>query len=122
MTRSLSELGKAVLLALALSAIFIAAIRHSHAQTPESAWFNSLKSPVTGWSCCDTSDCKRTAMTIKDSHYRAAAPDGTWHDIPNEIVIHDKGNPTGEPVLCANPDYSGPGKWKLLCFVPGALF
>jgi hypothetical protein len=31
--------------------------------------------------------------------------------------VHDQGNPTGSPILCA---YEGEEGWRVICFVPGA--
>ena len=56
---------------------------------------------------------------IMESRWQARAPDGSWLSIPPTRVIHDRGNPVGEPILCAarGPD----GEWRVLCFVPGGL-
>lgn len=88
-----------------------------HAQSEYNGWFRSLTIPGSGGSCCDLSDCKRTEYRMDGDHYEAVAPDKTWIAIPPESVIYNKGNPTGEPILCARPD--GNGGWKVLCFVPG---
>lgn len=87
-----------------------------YAQSDNHGWFKSLMVPNTGGSCCDQSDCKATEMRIAGDHYEAAAPDGTFIPIPPEAVIYNKGNPLGEPVLCALRRRDG---WQVLCFIPG---
>lgn len=88
-----------------------------HANSPLRGWFKSLTNPKTGAGCCDISDCKRTEATIVGDHYRAVAPDGAWLDIPNDAIVVNRGNPTGEPILCALPKVGG--GWQIYCFVPG---
>ena len=82
-------------------------------------WFRDLRSPDGSIRCCDESDCARTEAHIMESRWQARAPDGSWLSIPPTRVIHDRGNPVGEPILCAarGPD----GEWRVLCFVPGGL-
>jgi hypothetical protein len=80
-------------------------------------WFKALKNPHNGGNCCDLSDCRRTEARTKRHQWRARAPDGSWVTIPNERVVHDQGNPTGSPILCA---YEGEEGWRVICFVPGA--
>ena len=82
-------------------------------------WFRDLRSPE-GAFCCDEADCLRTEAHLSDDHWQARAPDGRWIDIPPGRVITDRGNPVGEPVLCATWALSS-GSWNVLCFVPGAL-
>lgn len=85
------------------------------------AWFEILKRPDTGGSCCNLYDCKATEAELHGGHWRARTPSGAWVEVPDDLIIHDKGNPVGQPILCgqANP-YRG-GKFNVYCFVPGAL-
>ncbi|WP_146604606.1 hypothetical protein [Rhodoplanes roseus] len=92
---------------------------YDHVDERLRAWFKKLRSPATGAICCDPSDCKRTEADTVGDHHRARLPSGEWVDIPPELVIHDSGNPTGEPVLCALPSVGG-SRARILCFVPGA--
>jgi hypothetical protein len=80
-------------------------------------WFKALKNPRYGNSCCDESDCARTEARTHGDQWEALAPDGSWVTIPPDRIVHDQGNPTGEPILCASD--SGGGQWRVLCFVPG---
>jgi hypothetical protein len=80
-------------------------------------WFKALKNPQNGRSCCDLSDCARTEARTEGNQWQARAPDGSWITIPADAVVHNQGNPTGEPILCADaPTEKG---WRVLCFVPG---
>jgi hypothetical protein len=82
-------------------------------------WFRELRSPDGSISCCDVADCLRTEAQISEYRWQARAPDGTWLLVPSGRVIRNRGNPVGEPILCAGrgPD----GEWQVFCFVPGML-
>ena len=82
------------------------------------SWFESLHSPETGISCCNKLDCHPTEAELRAGHWWARAPDNQWLEVPPLRVIHDRGNPVGQPILCAIPNETG---WIVLCFVPGAL-
>ena len=83
-------------------------------------WFESLKQP-NGYSCCNLTDCRATEAEIRNGHWWAREwYTSTWLEVPDKVVIYDKGNPVGLPVLCAIPNYDG--GYNVLCFVPGALF
>jgi hypothetical protein len=79
-------------------------------------WFKALKNPQSGGNCCDQSDCARTEARTHGNGWEARAPNGSWITIPADKVVHNQGNPTGEPVLCSVEDEEG---WRVLCFVPG---
>jgi hypothetical protein len=79
-------------------------------------WFKALKNPQTGGNCCDQSDCARTEARTHGNGWEARAPNGSWITIPADKVVHNQGNPTGEPILCTVEDEEG---WRVLCFVPG---
>jgi hypothetical protein len=105
-------------------------------------WFKSLERPDLpgprgNRSCCDVSDCHRTEFTLKDGHYRARVGriiNGTeppvwelleWVDVPDNAVIKDKGNPTGEAIICHSEPTDDANKIHriphIYCFVPGNL-
>lgn len=72
-------------------------------------WFQSLKQPGTGVSCCDLTDCRIVHATIKKGHWVVDMKD-------QEIIVPDDkilrtDNPTGESVLCWSPANG------VLCFV-----
>ena len=98
---------KRVVLALAL----IAGVASAHNAGIDNRWHGQLKQP-NGISCCSGHDCFTTAARVGRDGWEAKNQAGDWVKIPNEIIIRDKGNPTGEPVLCFNHG-------RPLCFVPG---
>lgn len=96
---------------LALAALLLSGAALAHDGVHDE-WMNGLKSPVTGISCCNRTDCFVTCARIGPDGWEAQNQRDDWVKIPNEIIIRDKGNPTGEPVLCYNHN-------RPLCFVPG---
>lgn len=99
----------AALLALAATA---------HAQPPPNAdpalapWFQSLRQPGTGASCCSIADCRPTEYRTKDNHYEALI-EGKWLVVPPEKVLQRTDNPTGRAVVCWTPQRG------IMCFVRG---
>jgi hypothetical protein len=111
---------KAVLLLLLVvgTAVFARDYRqYEHAPAEIRQWFRDLRSPD-GVSCCEVTDCRRTEAHLSEGRWQARAPDGSWVAVPRGRVIHDRGNPIGEPILCATQE---DGTWLVFCFVPGAL-
>ncbi len=80
-------------------------------------WFKRLKNRRNGGSCCDQSDCARTEARTRENKWEARLPNGAWISIPDDQIVYDRGNPTGEPILCAIGDDEG--GWRVVCFVPG---
>lgn len=90
-------------------------------QPDRHAWFESLTIPGMPQSrCCGGDDCKATEAELREGTWWARAPDGAWLHIPADRVIHGRGNPVGQPVLCAPPNWDSGGYYPI-CFVPGAL-
>jgi hypothetical protein len=75
-------------------------------------WFESLRQPGTGISCCSMADCRRTDFRVRDGHYQALV-EGEWRDVPPETVLRRADNPTGQAVVCYTP-YRG-----VMCFIKG---
>lgn len=75
-------------------------------------WFQSLRQPHTGMSCCSVSDCRQTDFRIEGGQYEALI-DGQWRRVPPEVVLQRTDNPTGRAVVCYTP-YRG-----IMCFVRG---
>lgn len=75
-------------------------------------WFQSLRQPGTGMSCCSMADCRQTDFRIRDGHYQAMI-DGHWEAVPPEAVLQRADNPTGRAVVCYSR-YQG-----IMCFVKG---
>lgn len=97
--------------AAALAAFLLAAvIAHAH-DGKHDAWVEQLKQP-NGVSCCSWVDCFSTVARVGRNGWEAKNQAGQWVEIPDEIIIRGKGNPTGLPFLCFN--YGRP-----LCFVEG---
>jgi len=93
-----------------------AVILAAHARPPDNAdpyfagWFQSLRQPGTGISCCSIADCRQTEYRTGRDGYEALI-DGQWLAVPPEKVLDHTENPTGRAVVCYLP---GQG---ILCFV-----
>jgi hypothetical protein len=75
-------------------------------------WFNSLRQPGSGISCCSIADCRPVDYRTVGDHYEAFI-DGEWRAVPPEKVITRADNPTGRAVVCWTK-LSG-----IMCFVRG---
>ena len=75
-------------------------------------WFESLKQPGSGISCCSIADCLPVDYKMETEGYEALI-EARWVPIPGDKVLHGKPNPTGRAILCRSP-ISG----TVLCFVP----
>jgi hypothetical protein len=81
--------------------------------SPEAKWFQTLKQPQTGASCCDISDCRKVATREASDHWEFYADvkefggsgDNQWHVIPEDKWLRKKTNPTGETVVCWDPRF-----------------
>jgi hypothetical protein len=93
--------------------------QYGHVAPEIRQWFRELLTPDGAVVCCDLSDCLPTEAYISADKWQARAPDGRWVTVPSGRVVTHRGNPIGEPILCAIP--AGDGSYVVLCFVPGAL-
>lgn len=78
---------------------------------PDSAtaqWFQSLKQPGNGISCCSLADCRPVEYRIGATGYQVLI-DAVWVDVPPEKVLRRE-NPTGEAIACRSGSV-------LFCFV-----
>lgn len=75
-------------------------------------WFESLKQPGSGASCCSIADCRPVDYRMAENGYEAFI-DAAWVPIPEKRVLHGEPNPTARAILCRSP-LSG----AILCFVP----
>lgn len=90
--------------------------------SPEAKWFQSLKQPQSGASCCDISDCRKAPVREAGDHWEFLAVraeyggngDDRWHPIPEDKWLRGKTNPTGETVICWDP------RFGVLCAVKAA--
>lgn len=73
-------------------------------------WFQSLRQPGTGTSCCSLSDCRLTDYRAGADGYEALVW-GRWVTVPRDKILRGITNPTGRAVVCARPEGT------ILCFV-----
>jgi hypothetical protein len=73
-------------------------------------WFQSLRQPGTGISCCSVADCRVTDYRTNASGYEALI-DEKWLSVPPDRILQHISNPTGRAIVCYHP---GTG---ILCFV-----
>ena len=101
-----------------LASLFVLATSATEARPPPDAdmslapWFQSLRQPGTGASCCSLADCRQADYRVQDGHYEAFV-DGSWRKVPPETVLQRSDNPTGRAVVCYTP-YRG-----VMCFIKG---
>jgi hypothetical protein len=74
------------------------------------AWFQNLRQPATGISCCSISDCRVTEYRAGQEGYEVLLA-GRWLPVPQDKILRGIENPTGRAVVCAHPD------GEILCFV-----
>jgi hypothetical protein len=75
-------------------------------------WFNSLRQPGSGISCCSIADCRPVDYRTVGDHYEAYI-EGEWRPVPPDKVLTRADNPTGRAVVCWTK-LSG-----IMCFVRG---
>lgn len=76
-------------------------------------WFQSLRQPGTGVSCCSVADCRTTDYRTEGDHYEALIDD-KWMRVPPDKVLQRIDNPTGRAVVCYTPSLG------IMCFVRAA--
>jgi hypothetical protein len=76
-------------------------------------WFQSLRQPGTGTSCCSVADCRTTDYRIEGDNYEALI-NGNWLVVPAEKILQRADNPTGRAVVCWTPALG------IMCFVRAA--
>ena len=95
-------------------------IAASDAAPPENAdpalhgWFESLKQPGSGVSCCSIADCRPVEYRLVAEGYEAYL-DAKWVHVPDDRVLHGASNPMARGIVCRSP-ISG----TILCFVPAS--
>jgi hypothetical protein len=75
-------------------------------------WFQGLRQPGTGMSCCSMADCRQTDFRIAGSHYEAMV-EGEWQQVPPATILERSDNPTGRAVVCYTPARG------IMCFIRG---
>ena len=103
-----------------LATVALLGIAASDAAPPENAdpalhgWFESLKQPGSGVSCCSIADCRPVEYRLVANGYEAYL-DTKWVHVPDEKVLHGIVNPVARGIVCRSP-ISG----TILCFVPAS--
>lgn len=106
----------AVAVGLALSQAAVAAPPDN--QNPALApWFESLRQPGTGASCCSIADCRAVEFrqdrdgyeVLIDGRWKMSSP--FWLRVPPNRIIDRTDNPTNRAVVCFTPEAG------ILCFV-----
>ncbi len=82
------------------------------ADPAQAPWFNSLRQPGSGISCCSIADCRPVDYRTVGDHYEAYI-EGEWRAVPPDKVLTRADNPTGRAVVCWTK-LSG-----IMCFVRG---
>ena len=106
--------------ALLLVWVIAPGIGASDAAPPENAdpnlapWFESLKQPGSGVSCCSIADCRPVEYRLVADGYEAYL-DAKWVRVADEKVLHGMSNPMARGIVCRSP-ISG----TILCFVPAS--
>jgi hypothetical protein len=75
-------------------------------------WFESLRQPGTGISCCSIADCRPVDYRVGENGYEVLIED-LWRPVPADKVLQGKDNPLGRAVVCWTPVRG------IVCFVRG---
>lgn len=75
-------------------------------------WFNSLRQPGTGVSCCSVADCRPVDYRPTKNGYEVWINDH-WIPVPPDKVLDGRDNPVGRAVVCYTPALG------VMCFVRG---
>ena len=75
-------------------------------------WFQSLRQPETGMSCCDIADCRPTEYRTVGDAYEVWI-DNQWMTVPPRRILQRADNPVGRAVVCWTPQRG------IMCFVRG---
>lgn len=89
-----------------------------------SQWFQELRQPgPNGMPCCSISDCRKVEVRMTDTDYEIFI-DGTWHAVPDNVILHHKANPVGKAIACYLTHFTdNAGHYdpvRILCFLPEA--
>jgi hypothetical protein len=98
-----------------LSALMFASARTAPPENADPSlapWFNSLRQPGTGASCCSIADCRPVDYRPTKSGYEVWI-NGQWMPVPPDKVLEGKDNPIGRAVVCYTPMLG------VMCFVRG---
>jgi hypothetical protein len=100
----------------ALTAAVLAYATVAKADPPPNAdpalapWYQSLRQPDTGVSCCSIADCRATDYRTDGDHYEVLIGN-KWTIVPKDKVLQHIENPIGRAVVCWTPALG------IMCFV-----
>ncbi len=93
--------------------------RHGQGHAENHDWYQQLKQPGTGFSCCNGTtngvegDCRPTRAYLNDDGHWYALLDGNWVPVPPRVVLKQLA-PDGSSHICASK--SG----LIYCFLGGS--
>ena len=73
-------------------------------------WYQNLRQPQTGVSCCSIADCRATDYRTTGDHYEVFIDD-KWTVVPADKILQRIDNPVGRAVVCWTPALG------IMCFV-----
>jgi hypothetical protein len=100
------------LMVLLLGSLEVAGAPPENADPRLAPWFNSLRQPGTGVSCCSISDCRPVDYRLTGSGYEVWIQE-QWRAVPADKVLQGHENPIGRAVVCWTPALG------IMCFVRG---
>jgi hypothetical protein len=86
--------------AAALVVIFCAATALPAAANERRDWFDSLRQPGSGKSCCDIADCVRTDADWRNGGWWVEMR-GHWVPVPPSAIVRDTASIDGSAYVCA---------------------
>lgn len=93
---------------------------HGEGHAENHDWYQKLKQPGTGYSCCNGAtngvegDCRQTRAYQTDDGTWRALINGQWKPVPPRVVLQQL-SPDGNSHICANKDGS-----LIYCFLGGS--
>lgn len=102
--------------------VVAAALLVHDADHSRDAWFESLRQPGSGASCCNLADCHEVPdgeYRVRDGHYEfhytrsvfGVMADESWVVVPDDKWLRGKDNPTGTLVVCGMDGGRGFAVW-----------
>ena len=102
----------ATILAALLAASPVNAAPPENADPALAPWFQSLRQPETGMSCCDIADCRPTEYRTVGDQYEVWIED-QWLPVPPRKILQRADNPVGRGIVCWTKQRG------IMCFVRG---